>query len=284
METYDAVKGMATLLSIPYSFPSVKTRQAALSFPELQLMALVVVAVKFHHPFDGIERQVTALTDAGAMTIDWDAWCQNQTIFNKRTTAGGKIGRGNEIKVKEQDALSMSGAQMDEYMDWFQRTWVEEDKQHTKPGGLPAQILDMFPTGRLDGSSPPTIDIQELAKAEQEALDSKLETATANLKVRDVVSREEEERSKVPVRRIGSFYKRYKKDQDFPPAAKLFYETAAELIGVSFFTMVIAVLQTEQKLLNHRTKQLKEEAKGNSEGEGTGRSQTGEVGDAMEYV
>ena len=222
-------------------------------------MALLVIVVKLHHPFDNVVRYATTLTDPGLMTIDWDAWCKHQKEFDDRLTSGGKIGRGNEMKIMEREVLSMTGDQMDEYMDWFERTWVKEENQEPKKGGLPAQLLDMFPTGRLDGSSAPVIDLQDLANTDRELLDDKLKAGQGSLKFRRVVSTEKEGKSKVPVERIGSFYKRYRKEQDLPPQAKAFYDAAANLIGVSFSTLFIAVLQSEQKVLKYRREQLKDE-------------------------
>ena len=222
-------------------------------------MALLVIVVKLHHPFDNVVRYATTLTDPGLMTIDWDAWCKHQKEFDDRLTSGGKIGRGNEMKIMEREVLSMTGDQMDEYMDWFERTWVKEENQEPKKGGLPTQLLDMFPTGRLDGSSAPVIDLQDLANTDRELLDDKLKAGQGSLKFRRVVSTEKEGKSKVPVERIGSFYKRYRKEQDLPPQAKTFYDAAANLIGISFSTLFIAVLQSEQKVLKYRREQLKDE-------------------------
>ena len=222
-------------------------------------MALLVIVVKLHYPFDSVVRYAATLNDPGIMKIDWDVWCKHQKEFDHRLTSGGKIGRGNEMKVMEREVLSMTGDQMDEYMDWFERTWVKEENQEPKKGGLPSQLLDMFPTGRLDGSSAPVIDLQDLANTDRKFLDNKLKAAQGSLKFRRVMSTEKEGKSKVPVERIGSFYKRYRKEQDLPPQAKTFHEAAANLIGVSFSTLFIAVLQSEQKVLKYRREKLKEE-------------------------
>ena len=94
-------------------------------------MALLVIAVKLHHPFDHVQRYATALNDPGIMAADWEAWCKQQKGFDERLTSGKKLGRGNAMKVQDRDVLDMTGAQMDEYLDWFEQTWVQEGK----PGG-----------------------------------------------------------------------------------------------------------------------------------------------------
>lgn len=221
-------------------------------------MAILVIAVKLYHPFDGVHRCATTLTEPGIMTIDWDVWSEQQKDFDGRLTSGGKLGRGNEIKVKEQEVLDTTADQIDEYLDWFERTWVEAGNQEQKKRGLPTQLLDMFPTGRLDGSTAPTVDLEAAASAEQDSLDSKLKAVQGSLELRDIVSKEKEGKSKRPVQRIGSFYKRYRKEEDLPPHAKTFFEAAANLIATSLSTLILAVLQTEQKLLKYRKRRLQE--------------------------
>lgn len=279
---YRVTSRITELLSIAYSFPTLGGRQAASSFPEVQLMALLVIAVKLHHPFDHVKRYATALIEPGIMAVDWDLWCKQQKDFDDRLTSGGKLGRGNEMKVQDRDILDMTGAQMDEYLDWFERTWVPGGDQEAKKGGLPTQLLDMFPTGRLDGSSAPVVDLKGLIDADQEALDAKLKAAQGSLKTRGIVSEERAGKSKVPVRRLGSFYKRYRKEEDLPPTAKVFYEAAANLIAVSLHTLLVAVLQTEQKLLKYRKKQLKEADVGDSEDENSDQPQENHKNKGME--
>ena len=258
VEIYTASQRIANLLSIPFTFPTFGSKQAASAFPEIQLIATVVIAVKLYHPFDSVYRCATTLTEPGVMTMDWDAWTKEQKSFEGRLTSGGKLGRGNEIRLKEQEVLDMTADQIDEYLDWYERTWVEEGSKEQKKRGLPTQLLDMFPTGRLDGSSAPAVDPEATASAEQDALDSKLKTVQGSLELRDIVSKEKEGKSKVPVQCIGAFYKRYRKEEDLPPPAKTFYEAAADLIAISLSTLILAVLQTEQKILRYRDRRFKE--------------------------
>ena len=162
------------------------------------------------------------------------------------------------MKIKEHEVLDMTADKMDEYLDWYKHTWVGKGSQEHKKRGLPTQLLDMFPTGRPDGSKAPIVDLEKSAREDQEALDSKLKAVQSSFKLRDVVSKEKEGKSKVPIPRIGDFHKRYRKEEDLPIHAKAFYEAAADLIGISLSTLIVAVLQTEQKLLNFRKKQAKE--------------------------
>lgn len=183
------------------------------------------------------------------------------------------------MKIKEQDVFHMSDAQLDEYLDWYEKTWVNEPTRRPRKGDLPQDLLDMFPTGRLDGSAAPVFNIKDSIAADQVALDAKLAAVQASLRTRSVIREEEEETQSEPVWRIGSFYKRYRKEADLPPHARTFYEAAAGLIGVELSTMVVAVLQTEQLLLSYRKGEVRA---GREDGEGDEMEGVEEFGDGGE--
>lgn len=159
----------------------------------------------------------------------------------------------------------MSGAQLDEYLDWFEKTWADEEGSKSKKSGIPEQLLDTFPTGRLDGSPFAEISFEEESKIDQVSVDQNLANVQESLKMREVVSKEQEGKTNTPVRRIGNFYKRYRKTEDLTPQARNFYEKVASLVGISLSSLLLAVLQTERKLQIWRGQQLEKE--GDSENE-----------------
>ena len=239
---------MASLLAIDFTFPNPGPRQSKSSLPEIQLISLVVIAVKLYHPFDSHPRHLRSLSELGTLTIDWDIWCKSQTEYVTRHKSTGKLGRGNEVNVNEKDIMGMSGEQLDEYLDWYEKTWVKDEPQEPNSRGPPQQILDMFPTGRPDGSSPAMANYDQDSKDDRAALNQKLKTVEGSLKLRGIVSGESEEKGKKPVRRIGSFYKRYRTIEDLSPQAKVFYDAAACSVGASIPTLVLSVFRLEKKL------------------------------------
>ena len=249
---------MATLLTIDFTFPKPSPRQSNSSLPEIQLVSLLVVAVKLYHPFDSQPRYSRTLTEFGTLVIDWDVWRNSQTEYATRHTSAGKLGRGNEIHINENDVMAMSGEQLDEYLDWYEKTWIKEEVQVPSSRRLPQQLLDMFPTGRPDGSLPVGLNPEQEAKADQVALNHKLKTVQSSLKLRVIVSEGNEEISEKPVKRIGSFYKRYRNIENLSPQAKAFYEATASSIGISLSSLVLAVFQVERKLEIFRTKEVKD--------------------------
>ena len=117
-------------------------------------MCLLVIVVKLHHPFDGLIRHVRSLADSAALTIDWETWVDRQSSCKMHAADGTHLERGSEINVTEKDVMNMTGEQLDEYIDWYERTFVDEPRAEEKARALPKQLLDMFPTGRIDGSDP----------------------------------------------------------------------------------------------------------------------------------
>jgi RNA polymerase I-specific transcription initiation factor RRN7 len=94
----------------------------------------------------------------------------------------------------------------------------------------------------------------------QEAIDKKVREMTASIRLakiipdnqaerekeNDVDEDSDEEKEKVP--RPGYSYRIYKTESDLPKTARKFYETAAELAGLSLRTLVAAVNRVETKL------------------------------------
>lgn len=266
VNVYDAVRQISNLVDIDFSFPRPGSRQKVLSWPELQIMALLVVAVKLYHPFDFLDRHPNTETDPGVLLINWEIWNESQSNYNTKIYPPSKLGRGNEMSVNEYDILNMSGEKIDEYLDWSEKTWVDETRE-PKKHELPKQLLDMFPTGRLDGSSPVRINFGEEVKMQGLYLNEKRNNVQGHLQMREVIPEENEGGSKISSRRIGSFYKRYRSVGDLPQQAKPFYETAASLISTSLSVLVQAVFQTEGKIQVWREKQLKEETEESGNGD-----------------
>lgn len=253
------MRQIAKLLDIDFAFPKTRPRQKITSLPEVTLVALLVIAVKVYYPFDAIDRHPRSAIDLGVMTVDWDRWCEAQRDYDSRETANGHFERGNEIKVEEKDVFDLSGDQMDQYLDWFEKTWVDEERARNHPRGYPEQLLDMFPTGRQD-PGPARPATQEENQADDEALERKLRTMQEHMKVRKVISDRDAKKSRLPVNRIGSYYKRYRKVEDLSDKARHFHKMAASLVAMKLTSLLVAVMQIEQKLIKLRKRDVEAQA------------------------
>lgn len=220
-------------------------------------MALLVVVVKIYHPFDSIDRHPRILSDPGVLAVNWDHWCKVQQEYEFRETAGGTLGHGNEVKVTEADSFKLSGHQIDEYLDWFEKSFIDEERARKHPRGYPDQLLDMFPTGRPGMSTNTSVSPAVQHQDDEEALQRKLKAVQGSLKVREVTSDSDDAtKDGDTVNRIGSFYKRYRKVEELSPAAKAFHEAAAKSVAIKLPSLLVAVQQIEHKLLSWRRKRL----------------------------
>ena len=122
VEIYPAVRRLATLLELDFSFSILHKRSTGVSaYPEIQLMSLIVIATKLSQPFDEVERVPQGETDPTTVKVDWKRWRQ---LMADTPTKGLK--RGEELKVTDTDVVKMSGKQMDDYLNWYQRTWIDD--------------------------------------------------------------------------------------------------------------------------------------------------------------
>ena len=221
--------------------------------------------MKLHYPFDSLERCTKSLTETGCLTIDWELWQKEQETFQIRINGEKPFKDGSEITVSEHDVFNMSDRQVDAYLDWYEKTWISSEEKERNYRSLPQDLLDMFPTGRLDGSEPILASSSaEEARVAQDAHVRKLLAMQKSLKIREVVSEGREGKQTHPVRRIGSMYECYRYANHLSPHAKSFYEVAAKLAAVSLPTLVGAVYKLELQLQKWRREELSKEAKGST--------------------
>jgi RNA polymerase I-specific transcription initiation factor RRN7 len=92
-------------------------------------MSLVVVVVKLFYPMDDLKRYPPSWKDPAAQTMNWDHWLEIQKAFDERGRQGDRLGKGDEIGITEEDALHLTGKQLDDYMDWYQKIWINEKSE-----------------------------------------------------------------------------------------------------------------------------------------------------------
>lgn len=258
---FHTVTRLAAILSIDFRFPRPRPRQRLIMLPELTLMCLLIVAVKLYYPFDNLKRSVWSTQDPAILNLDWSRWKRAREKERDRRESHGHLPRGAEILVTEQDAMHMPHDQLDDYMDWFERTWVDEERARTKKRGVNEQILDWFPTGRLDDSEPTIYDHKKQAADNHESAETVIKDVLSGLEMRKIRTGQQEADGEAHERGIGSNYKRYKNVTELNTQALAFYEAAAEAVAVQLDTLVIGVLQIETSLLDWRTRQRRRNRK-----------------------
>ncbi|TAQ91213.1 hypothetical protein B7494_g399 [Chlorociboria aeruginascens] len=209
VEIYPAVQRLATLLDIDFTYPVTQHRYyGTSSYPEIRLMALIVVATKLSQPFDDIPRHPENETDPTAIKLVWGKWRQ---IMSEKSSNGFK--KGDQMKVTDADILSMSGKKLDEYLDWYQSTWTDD-----RDPKMAEQMLQLFPLSDLPPKVPEISDHDYGVNKIKEVHKSLIVRKLVPLPVDD----EDDD-----IKRPGEFYRRYRSIDDLPADAKAFYEIAA---------------------------------------------------------
>lgn len=123
-------------------------------------------------------------------------------------------------------------------------------------------LAPMFPISRMESSSHPA-ETKPSTK-EKEDIEEKIRTVTGGITPAETVppkhsegsegkqngnsDDEEEEENDDTTPRPGYSYRVYKQESDMPKTARKFYETAANLSGLSLKTLMAAVNRSELKL------------------------------------
>lgn len=91
-------------------------------------MGLIIVATKLIYPFDEAGGYPASLTEPAAQVIDWKLWTAAQNQFENLSKPPGQLQRGHEVTVNEGNVFHMTQGQLDNYLDWYQNTWVGQNK------------------------------------------------------------------------------------------------------------------------------------------------------------
>ncbi|TVY21399.1 RNA polymerase I-specific transcription initiation factor rrn7 [Lachnellula arida] len=231
VEIYPAVRRLSTMLGFDFSYPTITKRVHEIqAYPEIQIISMIILATKLSHPFDSITRIPESDLDPTALKLDWAKW---RKTMGERSSDGLK--QGDEIKVTDTDVLGMSEKKMDDYLDWYQRTWIDD-----RDAKMAEQILELFPLEEL----PP----KPVAEPMQEQSIPRVKQVQQDLISQKPLPLEDDESEKI--NRPGELYRRYRRVEDLPENARIFYEKAAENTGISLKMLVRGVVQLETLMGN----------------------------------
>ncbi|KAH7314046.1 RNA polymerase I-specific transcription initiation factor-like protein rrn7 [Rhexocercosporidium sp. MPI-PUGE-AT-0058] len=122
VDLYPAIRRLETLLELDLSYHALgKRTYDTTSHPEIQLMSLVVIATKLAYPFDDIDRIPGSFSDPSAVKVNWSQWIKSTS----REPPKG-LARGEAIEVTDADVWDMNAKKLDDYLDWYQNTWIDD--------------------------------------------------------------------------------------------------------------------------------------------------------------
>ena len=247
LEVYAAVQHLNDIVGFKYHYVDPEgTRRRAISYPEAQLMSLVVVATKLLFPFDSnaIQRSPRNDVEQGMASLDWSTWAEGRELPAAFGPSQENLTAGMEMEIKDTDVFDMSPSQLDQYMEWYQRTWASTTTADEDVNG---ELLAMFPIGpTLPKPVHPATVLHD-----EDARRKRVREVQARLKMNEVITDQEATESATEVIRLGMQYQEFRdhKALSFSPIAKMFHIEAAELSCLSLDMLLRAVRQTERKIL-----------------------------------
>jgi RNA polymerase I-specific transcription initiation factor RRN7 len=244
LELYDATMRLGEKLGYDFAlYITPRQRLNIASLPEARLISCLVVCVKLIFPFDDTKRHPRSVTEPAATAIDWPAW-------SRLIKAGRAAKRGGEqrytmeelTRVEEKDVLSMSGGELDEYLDFYLANFVDEMHIQSKSSddAFQAAMYNLFPVAS-DAKSEPQNASTNLQH------EKKLELVRAvHGTIKEVRAIADDEG--VDVLRPGAQYVEYTKESNMPPHAARFYEEAARVSGLTLDMLGRCVRHIERKI------------------------------------
>ncbi|RKF72165.1 RNA polymerase I-specific transcription initiation factor rrn7 [Golovinomyces cichoracearum] len=227
IEVYPAIERLKDVLSLEFKFqaPSSSTNGHRISYPEIQLIGLIVIATKLSQPHDDITREPESELHPTLIKIDWEKWVN--TMANRR------LDREAEISLKETDIWTMNDRRLDLYLDWFQQNMLDD-----RDSKVSENLLNLFPLQNVVN--------QRLDDSDLEMPTSRLKTIQEGLVLQKVWPPGDD--VSVHVRRPGELYKRYRNLTELNFYAEMFYTLAASTAGIPLKMFMGVVSQLEIQL------------------------------------
>lgn len=244
LEVFAGTQRLGKVLDLDMSsFIASKThRIVVLRYQEAQLMALVVVATKLLFPLDDIERRVYQPTDLSSLALDWDAWSKLHNSGHENEN-DHQLTFAQAFDFNESDCLSAADDKLDAYLDWYEDNIASEEiREHGRArqdADFRRTLFQMFPAPPRKPQTTPGAS-SAAPKSAWERLHETQRTLQRERVAQPGPSKN--------VNRIGSFYRRFRTVEELSGPAKLLFEKASALAGLSLQSMMQAVFSTEKRL------------------------------------
>lgn len=267
VELYPAIRRLELLLDLGFSYHTAddRMRQGTAS-PEIQLVSLIVIATKLAHPFDNVNRTPDSFSDPSATKIDWSQWVKTTAQEPPR-----ELTRGPAIKITDADVWNLDAEKLDDYLDWYQNTWIDD-----RDPKISEQMLHMFPLNDI----PSMLDEDDLHCG---ADTDRLRSVQQSLILQDPDPADERAGSG-KVLRAGELYKRYRTETELPTEARAFFELAASMVGIALEKLVHNVFRLEVQLERWRLADSKRQSLADSEVERRGSARLSRFDSALPVI
>lgn len=243
MHIIPAVKRLLSLTQCDSKFPPYQGRHELWNHPELQLAAHLAIVLKLLHPFDSVERVVRDYNEPATLRIDWVTW--NTSFEDEAISPHSEIKSDTDtFRTTGADVMTMSKRYLDQYLDWYQDTWLEEDAQDRGPANDFSNALKkIFPLEYKQCSAPK----KSRTSYESDPGLDKLKRLQSALKVQ-LLLQNNTFHGKDEALRPGSQYRQFRNGQELPELARPFFKKLASTFGVTTTQLVSVTFHWESRV------------------------------------
>ncbi|PHH62262.1 hypothetical protein CDD81_7322 [Ophiocordyceps australis] len=227
IETVIVTKRLSTLLDCLWEYPIDKPRLQPLDSPEIQLIALVIVATKLCFPFKLGDQLIKGLP-----LLDWDCWKASLDESKQHKEAGGRQGRFDHVTPSQ--VVNMCDSDLDAYFQHIESM----ASMHTESG-----LTSLFPSQRTSTEFS-TERHHDASEAATEARASDILGLALTLP-----SEDDARHSEADFTDTHDIYPSFRKVEDLTGKALELYTAVAEVSGLSIEMVIKAVYMQEKKLL-----------------------------------
>jgi RNA polymerase I-specific transcription initiation factor RRN7 len=252
LELYDVTIRLGDLLGYDFAFHHEGRHKLGIRhLPEAQLIGCLILCVKLIYPFDKIKRIPKSSSEPTGVVMDWSKWCGHMRDA-KATQRADNAGFTTEelTKLQERDVFDMQPEQLDQYLDFYADTFIDAaEVQRTKDtDDFRNALYGTFP---IDGKEQrPPIQLSDGLSHEQVL--KTVKAVHGSMKTRVAV---DEAQAETGIVRPGQMYAVWKDVEELPKYARVFFDKAARLAGLSLEMLVMAVFFTEARVERWRRKQ-----------------------------
>lgn len=255
LEIFIAAQRLGTLLDLDYSYnldAKAGTNQS-LRYPEIRLMALVVITTKLLFPFDDMRRYPESANDLNVLRMDWNLWAalqNNETTVSSDEPPSRKLTFTDAFSMTQPDSMNLCEDSLDEYLDWCEENIASEEMRDRGRAGRDADfrraLFEWFP------SSAPSRARHSPSRIEKGDDDGKIARHKILRIQQDLcLQRAVQGDGRDDIPRAGVAHIQYRSTAELEGTSKLFYRKAAFIAGTSLHGMVRAVFMLERLMMKH---------------------------------
>lgn len=129
---FEKVMHLIKLLELDFTTTSNKRLSAGRLLrllPEVQLVALIVVAAKLHYPLDGSHHVLASPAPLDSLMLNWATWDELHTKHEKEReiTNANTIEKSRLPGIQADDVWDLNPGQLETWLDWYQDSKIMDN-------------------------------------------------------------------------------------------------------------------------------------------------------------